>query len=97
MRDPGCSNLLLKDCTPWKGSMLEQFVKSCVPGKDSCWRCLWRTVSCGMDPTVEQGKSEKNPLSEEEGKVEKIYNELTTTPIPYLPVLVGGGGRENGE
>ena len=23
--------MLLKDCTPWKGPMLEQFVKNCSP------------------------------------------------------------------
>jgi len=28
--DPRWSSLLLKDCTPWKGPMLGQFVKSCT-------------------------------------------------------------------
>ena len=29
--DPRWSSVLLKDCTPWKGPMLEQFVKNCSP------------------------------------------------------------------
>ena len=28
---PHWSSVLLKDCTPWKGPMLEQFVKNCTP------------------------------------------------------------------
>ncbi|KAK4810792.1 hypothetical protein QYF61_008764 [Mycteria americana] len=31
MGDPRWSSLLLKDCTPWKGPMLEQFLKNCSP------------------------------------------------------------------
>ena len=31
--DPCWSSVLLKDCTPWKGPMLEQFVKNCSPGE----------------------------------------------------------------
>ena len=29
--DPRWSSLFLKDCTPWKGPMLEQFMKNCSP------------------------------------------------------------------
>jgi len=29
--DPHWSILFLKDCTPWKGSMLELFMKNCSP------------------------------------------------------------------
>ena len=29
--DPLWSSVLLKDCTPWKGPMPEQFVKNCSP------------------------------------------------------------------
>ena len=29
--DPRWSSLFLKDCSPWKGPMLEQFVKDCLP------------------------------------------------------------------
>lgn len=29
MRDPCWSSWILKDCTPWKGPTLEQFLKSC--------------------------------------------------------------------
>ena len=31
MEDPLWSSLFLKDCTPWKGPMLEQFMKNCSP------------------------------------------------------------------
>ncbi|KAK4830312.1 hypothetical protein QYF61_009817 [Mycteria americana] len=56
--------------------MLEHFVKNCSHGKDSHWRSLWRTVSCGRDPTLEQGKSVRSPPSEEEGAAEttKAFN-----------------------
>ena len=30
MGDPHWSSLCLKDCTPWKGPTLEQFVKNCA-------------------------------------------------------------------
>lgn len=30
-QDPCWSSLSLKDCTPWKGAMLEQFMKDCIP------------------------------------------------------------------
>jgi len=29
--DPSFSSLFLKDCTPWKGPMLEQFMEDCSP------------------------------------------------------------------
>lgn len=29
VRNPCWSSLFLKDCTPWKGPMLEQFMKNC--------------------------------------------------------------------
>ncbi|KAJ7400255.1 hypothetical protein BTVI_107071 [Pitangus sulphuratus] len=31
--DPRWSSLHLKDCTPWKGPILEQFMKNCSPGE----------------------------------------------------------------
>lgn len=76
--------------------MLEQFVKICDPGKDSHCRSLWSTVSHGRDAPVELGKSVRIPLPEEEGRVEKM-DELTTAPIPYLPVLLETRGTENGK
>jgi len=78
------SHIFLKDCTLWKAPMLEQFVKNGSP-----WRRSWRTVSCGRDPTMEQEKSVRNALPEEEGASERTCDELTTTPIPHLPALLG--------
>ena len=36
----------------------------------------------------------RSPPPEEEGAAETMRDELTTTPIPRPPVLLGGGGRE---
>ena len=46
---------------------------------------------------LEQGKSVRSPPPEEEGAAETTCDELTATPIPCPPVLLGGGGRENQE
>ncbi|PKU42182.1 hypothetical protein llap_7510 [Limosa lapponica baueri] len=73
--DPNWSSLLLKNCTLWK---------------DSCWRSSWMIVSCGRDPTLEQGKSVKNLSPEEEGAAETACDELIAAPIPCPPVLAGG-------
>jgi len=40
--------------------------------------------------TLEQGKSVRSPLPEEEGAAETTCDELTTTPIPHPPVPFGG-------
>jgi len=41
------------------------------------------------DPTLEQGKSEESS-PEEEGAAKTACDELTITPIPHPPVLLGG-------
>jgi len=46
--------------------------------------------------TLEQGKSVRSPAPEEEGAAETTCDELTITPIPRPPALLGGGGRETG-
>ena len=90
--DPQWNSLFLKDCTPWKGPTLEQFVKN-----DSHRRNSWRTVSRGRDPTLEQGKTVRSPPPEEEGAAETTCDELTATPIPYPLRCSGrGGGRKIG-
>ncbi|OPJ66508.1 hypothetical protein AV530_016553 [Patagioenas fasciata monilis] len=94
MGDPHWSSLFLKDCTLWKGSALEQFMK-----KDSCWRSSWRTVSCGRDPTLEQENNMRSPLHEEEGAAETMCNddEMTKSPIPHPSVpLVGEEVEKSG-
>ena len=66
-----------------------------LQGKD--WgRSSGGTVSCGRDPTLEQGKSVRSPPPEEEGAAETTCDELTATPIPHPPAPLGGGGREFG-
>ena len=50
------------------------------------WRSLWRTVSCGRDPRLEQGKSVMSPAPEEEGAAEAMCGQQTATPIPLEEV-----------
>ena len=46
---------------------------------------------------LEQGKSVRSPPPDKEGAAETC-DELTQTPIPRPPALLGrGGGRENKE
>ena len=53
--NPCWNSLFLKDCTPWKGSTLEQFMKNCTLWE---WPMMRKFVeSCVRDPTLEQGKS----------------------------------------
>lgn len=61
MEDTHQSSVFLKDCAPREGPSLEQCRKICSCGKDSHWRRLWRTVSHGRDPTLEQGQSVRSP------------------------------------
>jgi len=56
---------------------------------------LWRTVSCERDLTLEQGKSVRSPPPEEEGAAETKCDELTITPIPRPPALLGGRRERN--
>jgi len=87
--DPRWGSLFLKDCT------LETHAGA-AHGKDSCWRHLWRIVSHGRDPKLEQGKTVSSPSPEEEGAAEMTCDELIANPIPQPPALLGeGGGREN--
>jgi len=51
---------------------------------------LQRAVSCGRDPTLEQGQSVRSPSPEEEGAAETTCDELTVTPIPCLPAPLRG-------
>jgi len=39
---------------------------------------------------LEQGKSVRSPPPEEEGAAETMCDELSLTPIPCPPVLLGG-------
>jgi len=58
---------------------------------------VWRTVFHERDLTLEQGKSVRSSCPWGQGAAETC-DELTVTPIPHPPVLVGGvgGGREKG-
>jgi len=63
-------------------------VKTCSP---------WEGVTlekfienCGRDPMQDQGQSARSPPPEEERVTETACDELTATPIPSAPVLLGG-------
>ncbi|KAK4826947.1 hypothetical protein QYF61_012796, partial [Mycteria americana] len=86
--DPRWSSLCLKDCTLCKGSMLEQFVKNCSP-----WEGLMLEKfmeDCLLWEGHHSGAGEE---CEEEGAVETTCDELTATPIPHPPALLGRGKR----
>ena len=44
---------------------------------------------------LEQGQSVRSPPTEEEGMAETTCDELTATPIPCPPALLGGRGWRN--
>jgi len=72
MGDPQWSSLFLKDCTLWKGTHIGAVHEKLQP--------------VGGTFTLEQGQSVRSPPPEEEGAAETTHDELTTTPIPHLPV-----------
>ena len=47
--------------------------------------------------TLEQKKSVRSPPPEEEGAAETMCDELTITPIPHPPALLGGRRRNGSE
>ncbi|GAB0203377.1 zinc finger and BTB domain-containing protein 5 [Grus japonensis] len=80
--DSRWSSLFLKDCTLWKGLMLEQFMKNC-----SLWEGLMLekfVEDCLLWVGLHIG------VGAEEGAAETMCDELTATPIPHPPVLLGG-------
>lgn len=44
-----------------------------------------RIVACGRDPTLDKGKSVKNPSPEEEREAGTMCDELTTVPTSHSP------------
>jgi len=93
MTDPRWSSLFLKDCTPWKDPHWGNLCRAAARGKDSHWRSSWRKVCHERDTALEPGKSVRSRPPEEEGAAETMCDELTVTPIPCPPVLLGGGRR----
>jgi len=64
-------------------------------GKDPRWSSSWRTVSCGRDLTLEQGRSVRSPPPEEEEVAETTCDALTVTPIPHPPAPLRGRRQRN--
>ncbi|GAB0185470.1 zinc finger and BTB domain-containing protein 5 [Grus japonensis] len=90
LMDPRWSSLFLKVCTPWKGPTLEQFMKNCSPWEGLTLEKLVEDCLPWEGPYAGAGKSVRSPPPEEEGAAETTYDELTTTPIPHLPVPLWG-------
>lgn len=74
----------------WKGPKLEQFVKNCSPWERFTLEKLWRSISSGRNPTLEQVRSVRSPPSEEEDAAEKMCDKLTAAPIPCAPAPLTG-------
>ncbi|TRZ18074.1 hypothetical protein HGM15179_009029 [Zosterops borbonicus] len=61
MEDPRWSSLFLRNCTPWKGHMLEQFVKKCSSWEELILEkfmedyCLWERSHGGAGEDYEDG------------------------------------------
>ena len=72
------NNLFLKNCTPWKGHMLEQFVKNCSPWEGPKLEKFLKDCLPWVGPHAGEGIER-----EEEGVAEVMPNELTPTPIPH--------------
>ncbi|KAM9590862.1 uncharacterized protein ACIBXB_005912 [Morphnus guianensis] len=83
--DPCWSSVLLKDCTPWKGPMLEQFVKNCSPWEGPTFKKFMEDCLLWEGPHAGAGEE-----CEEEGAAETMCDELTATPIPCPPVPLRG-------
>lgn len=64
----------MKNCSPWERFTLEK---------------LWRSISSGKNPTLEQVRSVRSPPSEEEDAAEKMCDKLTAA-IPCVPAPLTG-------
>ena len=78
--DPCWSSLFLKDCTLWKGPMVEQFIKNCSPWEAPMLEQFVENYLLWVEPHAGAGEE-----SEQEREAEAVCDELTTTPIPHAP------------
>ncbi|XP_059729048.1 uncharacterized protein LOC132341481 isoform X2 [Haemorhous mexicanus] len=85
--DPCRISLLLKDCTSWKGPMLERFVKNCSPWERPTLKKSVMDYIPWEGPHAGVGEER-----EEEGAAEAKHYEPTAASIPHHPVLLGKGG-----
>ena len=84
MEDPQWSSVFLKDCTLWKGRMLEQFVKNCSTKEGPTLEKFMEDCFLWEGPHAGAGEENK-----EEGAAEMTCDALTATPIPRSPVPLG--------
>ncbi|KAK4826180.1 hypothetical protein QYF61_006042 [Mycteria americana] len=85
VEDPCWSSLFLKDCTLWKGPMLEQFVKNCSPWEELMLEKF--VEDCLLWEGSHAGAGEE---SEGEGTAETMCDELIATAVPRLPLPTWG-------
>jgi len=69
--------------------------RAAAHGKDSRWRSLWRTVSRKRNLHAGAGEECEESSPKEEGAAETTWDELTVTPIPCPPVMLGGRRQRN--
>jgi len=76
------TNPFLKDCSPWKGHMLEQLMKNCNLLEGPMLEQFVKDCIPWVGPHAGAGEE-----SEEEGAAQTKHDELSVTPIPHLPAL----------
>ena len=87
--DPHWSSLFLMDCTPWRGPMLEQFLKNYSPSEGSNPEPFMKDYILWEGP--HPGAREQ---LEEEGAAERSCCGLTRIPIPHHPGPLRAGRNE---
>jgi len=90
MGDPHWSSLFLKDCTPWVGPTLGQFMENYSPGEGLVLENFVEDCLPRVGPHAGAGEE-----CEEKGAAETMCDELTPFPMPLC--RSGGLGRENQE
>jgi len=85
MGDPRWNSLFLKDCTPWKGPMLGQFMENYSPWEGLTLEKFVEVCLPWEGPHAAEGEECK-----EEGVAETMCDELIATPIPHPPMLLAG-------
>jgi len=80
---PHWSSWFLRDCTPWKGPTLEQFLKDCIPWEGPTLKQFVEDCSPQEGPHTGAGTSMRRRAAEMK------HYELTATPFPHCPALLG--------
>ncbi|KAK4810959.1 hypothetical protein QYF61_013367 [Mycteria americana] len=85
LQDPCWSSPFLKDCTPWKGPMLEQFVKNCSPWEGPTLENFVEDCLLWVGPHAGGGEE-----CEEEGAAETTCDVSDHNPHSLSPCAARG-------